>query len=185
MKTDQGSGPAPDRPEAPRDASVTTIRTGRLELVLESRTELLARVAAMSPAEQAEVSPDWLARVRAATVADPWTHGFAIAELTGGAIVGGCGFKGPPDSEGVVEIAYGVSPEHQGRGYATEAAAALVDFAFRSGRVRRVRAHTRPAPSASGRVLMKCGFEYLGEVVDPEDGPVWRWEVSGRGIVGP
>ncbi len=39
-------------------------------------------------------------------------------------------------------------------------------------------AHTLPAPNASTRVLAKCGFERTGEVEDPEDGLVWRWERS-------
>jgi RimJ/RimL family protein N-acetyltransferase len=26
------------------------------------------------------------------------------------------------------------------------------------------------------RVLAKCGFQHIGEVIDPEDGLVWRWE---------
>ncbi|MGH7631966.1 MAG: hypothetical protein ACREOF_21740 [Gemmatimonadales bacterium] len=30
--------------------------------------------------------------------------------------------------------------------------------------------------NASARVLEKLGFRRLGEVIDPEDGPVWRWE---------
>jgi hypothetical protein len=42
------------------------IETDRLRLVLESTEAVLARVAAMSPADRAEVSPDWLARVRTA-----------------------------------------------------------------------------------------------------------------------
>jgi ribosomal-protein-alanine N-acetyltransferase len=39
-----------------------------------------------------------------------------------------------------------------------------------------VRAHTLPNPNASTRVLTKCGFHRVGEVIDPEDGLVWRWE---------
>jgi RimJ/RimL family protein N-acetyltransferase len=66
----------------------------------------------------------------------------------------------------------------EGRGYATEAAAALVDFALASGQVRLVRAHTLPEVNASTRVLLKCGFRHVGTVVDPDDGPVWRWELS-------
>jgi RimJ/RimL family protein N-acetyltransferase len=30
--------------------------------------------------------------------------------------------------------------------------------------------------NASARVLAKCGFRRVGEVIDPEDGLVWRWE---------
>jgi ribosomal-protein-alanine N-acetyltransferase len=67
-------------------------------------------------------------------------------------------------------------PACEGRGYAAEAAAALVAFAFASGQVRLVRAHTLPEANASTRVLLKCGFHHVGAVVDPDDGPVWRWE---------
>ena len=61
-------------------------------------------------------------------------------------------------------------------GYATEAAQSLTEYAFSSGKVRVVRAHTLPEPNASTRVLTKCGFRRIGEVIDPEDGLVWRWE---------
>ena len=152
------------------------LQTERLTLVLQTSAELLASVEAMSPADRAEVSPDWLARVRASTTPDPWTLGFAIVNRTDGKVVGSCGYKGPPGPDGVVEIAYGVEPAFQGRGYATEAARALTDYAFRSGAVCVVRAHTRPHNNASTRVLTKCGFERVGEVIDPEDGLVWRWE---------
>lgn len=81
-----------------------------------------------------------------------------------------------PDADGLVEIAYGIDEAFQGHGYATEAAAALVDFAFADPRVRVVCAHTLCQAAASPRVLEKCGFTHVGEVVDPEDGPVWRFE---------
>jgi RimJ/RimL family protein N-acetyltransferase len=123
-----------------------------------------------------DVSPDYLARLETATAADPWTHGFGLLHVATGTVIGAGGFKGPPGAEGVVEIAYGVVPDYQSKGYATEAAQALVAYAFSSGRVRVVRAHTLPEPNASTRVLAKCGFRHVGEVIDPEDGLVWRWE---------
>ena len=133
-------------------------------------------IEAMGPAEKAELSADWLARVHNSTSADPWTHGFTILRRDDDAVVGKGGFKGPPSEEGLVEIAYGVDPDHQGKGYATEVAAALTAFAFSSAKVRMVQAHTRPEANASTRVLTKCGFLRIGEVMDPEDGLVWRWE---------
>lgn len=151
------------------------IRTERLRLVLESTEEVLARIEALSPAERAEVSPAWLEQMRASPSVDPWTHGFAIIDLARGSVIGSCGYKGPPDPDGVVEIAYGVDMAYQGQGYATEAARALVTYALGSN-VRLVLAHTRPGPNASTGVLTKCGFKCVGEVVDPEDGLVWRWE---------
>jgi RimJ/RimL family protein N-acetyltransferase len=129
-----------------------------------------------------EVSPVWLAQLRASTATDPWLHGFAVVHRENNLVIGSAGFKGPPDAEGIVELAYGIVLGYQGRGYATEAAAALVAYAFASDRVRLVRAHTRPTPNASTRVLTKCGFERVGEIVDPEDGLVWRWErTNGEG----
>jgi [ribosomal protein S5]-alanine N-acetyltransferase len=125
-----------------------------------------------------DVSPAWLEQLRASPATDPWVHGFAVVHRESRSVIGGAGFKGPPDEEGMVEIGYGIVPAFQGRGYATEAAAALVAFAFRSDRVRLVRAHTLPDNNASARVLTKCGFKHLGEVVDPEDGLVWRWGLS-------
>ena len=93
-----------------------------------------------------------------------------------GSVVGSAGFKSPPSDDGVVELAYGIEPEHEGKGYATEVAAALTAFAFSCDGVGIVRAHTRPESNASTRVLTKCGFQRIGEVDDPEDGRVWRWE---------
>jgi len=126
------------------------------------------------------VSPQWLERLRnaAGSPADPWQYGFFLVEKASGVVIGSAGFKGPPDADGMVEIAYGIAPERQGQGFATEAAGALMRFAAADPRVRLLRAHTLPEPNASTHVLRKCGFGHLGEVIDPEDGPVWRWERS-------
>jgi RimJ/RimL family protein N-acetyltransferase len=91
-------------------------------------------------------------------------------------VIGTCSYKGPPDADGVVEIAYFTFPPHQGRGYATAMAAQLTERAAAAPAARTVRAHTLPERNASARILEKLGFDHLGEVVDPEDGPVWRWE---------
>jgi [ribosomal protein S5]-alanine N-acetyltransferase len=157
--------------------TVVVIPTARLDLVLQTPDEVIAWVEAMTSADRAEVSPDWLARARAAPAGDPWALSFTVVERASGSAVGGCAFKGPPDAGGVVELAYGIDPAHRDRGFATEAAGALAGFAFASGRVRLVRGHTKPDNEASARVLAKCGFRRVGEVVDPEDGLVSRWEL--------
>lgn len=126
--------------------------------------------------KSSDVSPTWLAALRASTTPDPWLHGFFVVHRESRSVIGSAGFKGPPDSAGMVEIAYGIAPGFQGQGYATEAAAALVRYAFASGTVRQARAHTLPESNASTHVLRKCGFQFIGTAVDPEDGPVWRWE---------
>ena len=153
------------------------IITKNLRLIVPTVAEVLEAIEAMSEADRAQVSPEWLARARAATESDPWIHGFAMVLRDSGEVVGRCGFKAPPGVDGVVEIAYAVDPDHQGRGFATQAAQALTEYAFRSGGVGLVCAHTLPQENASTRVLARCGFAYVGEVMDPEDGLVWRWEL--------
>lgn len=89
-------------------------------------------------------------------------------------LVGCSGYKGPP-SGGTVEIGYGVVPEYQRRGYASEASRALVDAAFADSRVERVIAETLPGLDASIAVLGKCGFSFVGEGSLPG---VLRYELS-------
>jgi len=149
-------------------------------LVPKTPEAVRADIEQMDARDKAQLSRDWLARLRATTTADPWVLGFAVVDPEANISVGSCGFKGPPDADGMVEIAYGIAPDHQNKGYATEAAAALLRFAFESPRVRLVRAHTLAKGNASARVLVKNGFSSVGQVVDPEDGLVWRWETDRR-----
>jgi [ribosomal protein S5]-alanine N-acetyltransferase len=178
----------------------TEIDTPRLTLLAYTPEQLLAlleqpdrfeELVALTPAEglrgfyvSGDVSPAWMEALRKAVGqgADPWRHGFWIIEKATGQIVGGAGFKGAADGAGMVEIAYGVVASREGRGYATEAARALIHFATADSRVRTIRAHTRAEANASTRVLTKCGFAHVGAVVDPEDGPVWRWERTAQHI---
>lgn len=152
------------------------IASPRLELILQTPDEVLAWVESLPPADRVEVSPAWIERVRVTPAGDFWSLNFSVRERAGGPEVGGCAFKGPPDGDQTVEIAYGIEEPYRGRGYATEAARALTDFALATGKVRVVRAHTRPGNGASATVLTRCGFQEVGEVIDPEDGLVCRWE---------
>ena len=169
-----------------------TLDTQRLQLLPYSGEQILAlieqpeRYEALTGAPPAdglremfrsgEVSPAWLAALRATPEADPWRYGFAMVHRERGIVIGSAGFKGPPDEAGMVEIAYGIVPDFEGQGFATEAAAALIAFATKESRVRLIRAHTLPEPNASTHVLTKCGFLHTASITDPEDGPVWRWE---------
>ena len=163
------------KPRAPMIA--TPLQTGSLKLVAPTLDEVRAQFEGMNADQKAALPPDWLARMEAATGADAvWTLGFTLVHRVTGAVVGQCAFKGPPGADKAVEIAYMIAPDHQGKGYATEAANALVAFAFNTGQIRVVRAHTLREQNASTRVLAKCGFGHVGDVTDPEDGLVWRWE---------
>ncbi|HEX4641452.1 MAG TPA: GNAT family N-acetyltransferase [Chthoniobacterales bacterium] len=123
-----------------------------------------------------DVSPDWLAELGNASEPDPWRYGFALIPLDSATVIGNAGFTGPPDANGIAEIAYGVVPAFQGCGYATEAAQALAAYAGADSRVRTLWAHTLPERNASCRVLEKCGFQRVSEINHPTDGLIWRWE---------
>lgn len=124
-----------------------------------------------------EVSAEFLERLNSPAAPDPWKDGFAVVHVGDETVIGQCSFTGPPDAEDTVEIAYGIAPGYQNRGYATEAARKLIAVADASGRVRTIKAHTLPQHNASTRVLLKCGFTFTGEVEHPEDGTVWRWDL--------
>jgi RimJ/RimL family protein N-acetyltransferase/8-oxo-dGTP pyrophosphatase MutT (NUDIX family) len=82
--------------------------------------------------------------------------------LRGDEVVGDAGFRRPP-AGGEVELGYSTLPEHRGRGYATEAAAALVEWALAQPGVERVVADPEPGNEASIRVLEKLGMRRLDE----------------------
>ena len=104
---------------------------------------------------------------------DPWGSYLAYAGET--AVATGA-FKSAPES-GTVEIAYMTFPACEGRGYARAMVAALASIAIEHG-ASLIVAHTLPEENASNRALRSGGFAFAGEVSDPEDGLVWRWEKS-------
>lgn len=73
----------------------------------------------------------------------------------------GCvgGFRKP---EGDVEIGYSTLPEFQRRGYATEAAVALVEWLLTREGVRSVSAQTFPHLPESIKVMERCGMHFVG-----------------------
>ena len=105
----------------------------------------------------------------------PWLA-YLAADPARGMVVGTCAFKNLPDASRHAEIAYFTFPEFEGKGYATAMASALIALARDAAPDVRVIAHTLPEVNASGSVLGKVGMRRTGEVIDPEDGLVWRWE---------
>jgi len=105
-----------------------------------------------------------------------WGGYFAV-DIETREVVGSCAFKGAPTEEGAVEIAYFTYPGFEGKGYATSMARQLIEWASGCMAVERVIAHTLPEANASTRVLEKIAMSFVGEVVDPEDGRVWQWQM--------
>jgi len=90
-------------------------------------------------------------------------------------LIGSCGYKGPPDKEGIVEIGYEITKEYRGLGLATELAQGLIDYAFGFPEVKAIKAHTLAYLNPSCSVLQKCGLKKNGELFDPDDGDIWQW----------
>jgi [ribosomal protein S5]-alanine N-acetyltransferase len=84
-----------------------------------------------------------------------------VVEASTGEVIGTAGFFGPP-REGAVEIGYGIVPSRQRRGYATEAARALIELALARPGVSEIVAHAEPGNAASIRVLEKNALTYAG-----------------------
>ena len=72
------------------------------------------------------------------------------------------GFLAERDGTGL-ELGYWIGEPHWKRGYATEAAHALVDLAFRSTAISVLHCSVRVINPASRRVIHKCGFQYAGQ----------------------
>lgn len=60
------------------------------------------------------------------------------------------------------ELGYWLGVEHWGQGYATEAARAVIDFAFEEYDIRQIVSGARVVNPASRNVLEKCGFQWTG-----------------------
>ncbi|MBN8489541.1 MAG: GNAT family N-acetyltransferase [Burkholderiales bacterium] len=88
---------------------------------------------------------------------------------------GSCGWAGPPDATGEVELAYFSFPGHEGQGVATRMARALLAQCFPAAEGLRLIAHTLPQEGPSCRILRGLGFECLGPIEHPDDGTVWKW----------
>jgi ribosomal-protein-alanine N-acetyltransferase len=113
---------------------------------------------------------------RRATGAEPRWGGYLAVDASTRAVIGTCAYKGAPDENGAVELAYFTFPSFEGRGFATAMAHALAKGLAESGEARLIVAHTLPEENASTRILRKLEYRYVGEVDHPEDGRVWRWE---------
>jgi RimJ/RimL family protein N-acetyltransferase len=95
--------------------------------------------------------------------ARPGRHGgcrYALALADSGDFIGCAGLEW---RESGLELGYWIGEPFQGRGYATEAAHALVDLAFRATGIEQLHASCRVINPASRRVIQKCGFQYVGQ----------------------
>ena len=141
---------------------------GAAQAALEDRVGLAARFGARVPDEwpAADVRsflPMYAQLIGEVAAREGW--GIWLIRLPAeGIVIGDIGFKGPPGATGSVEIGYSVLPQR--RGFATEAARALMSWAQAQPRVRRVVAECLANNAASVRVLEKAGMQRIGQRED-------------------
>jgi ribosomal-protein-alanine N-acetyltransferase len=170
------------------DARVTTpdptaeapISTERLDLVLLTGAWLHAYVEEHPLPELGFTAPDaflagteHIVRLRAEQLAhdpaqEPWLLR-AIVLRDSATALGYINFHASPDDRGMVEIGYQVLPAHRRRGYATEAAQGMWDWAARHG-ARVLRAAIAPNNVASLAMVHHAGFVEVGQQMDDLDG---------------
>jgi RimJ/RimL family protein N-acetyltransferase len=85
---------------------------------------------------------------------------YALEEKSTAALLGCAGL--PLDMEGRMQLGFWLGEPHWGKGYATEAAHALIDHAFEKINLDRLFTRCRVSNAASRRVIQKCGFQFTG-----------------------
>ncbi len=152
------------------------IETKRLKIYPASVEQMEAFIAAQSVDVLKAAYSEMLEG--ALTHPEQWEwYAIWMIELKDGTHIGDLCFKGL-SGDGATEIGYGISEEHQGCGYATEAVSALVDWALKQPGVSCVTAQTEASNIASQRVLQKSGFIPTGET--GEEGPLFARRITIR-----
>jgi RimJ/RimL family protein N-acetyltransferase len=151
--------------EAPREQSVAVLETERLVLRAPRAEDAQAMASLVNDRRIAENT----ARIpHPYTLTDAETfiasantaagqRAFLITSRDGG-ILGGCGVGTVRST--IPEIGYWLGVAFWARGYATEAARAVIDHAFTDLGHERLEAGARVSNPGSRRVLEKCGFQW-------------------------
>jgi RimJ/RimL family protein N-acetyltransferase len=92
----------------------------------------------------------------------------AAVERASGVTVGDMACHWVSERDRTAEIGFVFDPRHQGRGFATEAARSLINWAFNEAGFHRVLGRTEARNVASARVLEKLGMRLEAHFVENE-----------------
>jgi RimJ/RimL family protein N-acetyltransferase len=85
---------------------------------------------------------------------------WSVVEKASGRVIGHCGFlEKNVDDRSEIELIYVLASDSWGKGYATEAASALREYAFHQLGLQRIIALINPENPASARVAEKIGMK--------------------------
>jgi RimJ/RimL family protein N-acetyltransferase len=92
----------------------------------------------------------------------------AVVERASGTTVGDMALQWVSERDRTAEVGFILDPRHQGKGFATEAARALIGWIFESAGFHRVIGRTEARNAASARVLEKLGMRLEAHFVENE-----------------
>ncbi|MEI7658236.1 MAG: GNAT family protein [Phycisphaerae bacterium] len=171
-----GRGPQPRletsdlllRPHVPADAAAVVRVCSDRRVAAVTRTIPHPYAAADAEAFIARVTAGWEAGTGAVfAICERWADGVESEPIGSvGVMIDSIDVRG--------EIGYTVVPEHWGKGYATQAAAAFCGWCFDSLHLRKLTAHYMVHNEASARVLEKVGFRREGLL----RGQAFKWGVA-------
>ena len=92
----------------------------------------------------------------------------AITLPDSGRVIGNCGIRRKPENDWEADIGYELAPEYWRRGYATEAALAMVNFRFRDLGLHRISSWCIADNAASAGVLERVGLRLEGRLRENE-----------------
>ena len=107
----------------------------------------------------------------------------AVMLAEDGALIGNVGVRRDAPGEPVADAGFELDPRFWGRGYATEAARALVDWGFGVWGLERVHAHCIADNEASAAVLRRLGMREEARLRDHEHFRGRAWDVLLFGIL--
>lgn len=84
-----------------------------------------------------------------------------VFELSSNELIGCCGLR--PYKDDMYEIGFHLRPKYWRQGYAQEAAQAVIHYAFSDLQAKGLFAGHNPNNIASSKVLLKLGFQYIGD----------------------
>ena len=121
--------------------------------------------------------------VASQAVAPRRKYQLAITLRDGGELIGNCGIRLAESGVQVADLGYEISPEYWGRGYATEAARAMLDFGFGTLGLHRIWAECVPENAASRRVMEKLGMRREGRLRQTQRYKGRWWDTLVYGIL--
>jgi ribosomal-protein-alanine N-acetyltransferase len=154
-------------------SATPTLRTARLVLGafdLEDAAELQRLAGAREIADTTLSIPHpyeldhalaWIGQQRREAVRGRATN-FAVRLLQPGSLIGSVGLRDIDPEHLQAELGFWIGREWWGKGYAREAASAVIQFGFDSLGLNRIYAHHMARNPAAGRVLLGAGMQREG-----------------------